>query len=182
MIYVLWKKLIHLLQGYIKLIKSDSKDFYNVTKKHFCQINVLLKFSSNNPWKLKIQKRKVVLTSACCGGWDLSAPPACLWISATLAAVRLASCLKSTEKKKNQAYFYTLIGLKMIKQVNSTKFKRRMVSWMVKTLACVSKLSTWKQWCTWKCTYNNHIYIQVQGQYNWAFKRKWEIVVWGIGV
>jgi len=35
---------------------------------------------------------------------------------------------KHRKKKKNQAYFYTLIGLKIIKQVNSTKFKRRMVS------------------------------------------------------
>lgn len=35
-----------------------------------------------------------LLTSVCCGGWDLSAAPACLWISPTLAAVRPMSCLQ----------------------------------------------------------------------------------------
>lgn len=58
--------------------------------------------SLHNPCRKSFQgtesqfRRYEELTSAWCGGWDLSALPACLWISATLAAVRLASCLQST--------------------------------------------------------------------------------------
>lgn len=44
-----------------------------------------------------------LLTSECCGGWDRSAAPACLWISPTLAAVRAISCLQHTNTHTKQS-------------------------------------------------------------------------------
>lgn len=53
---------------------------------------------SFKPIRLSKSRNTLWPTTADDGGWDRSAPPACRWMSAILAAVRLASCLQMTHR------------------------------------------------------------------------------------
>ncbi len=52
--YIHKSVLVFIQQGHIKLIKNDSKDMYNVTKRFIFQINAVLLFLSVNQQILKI--------------------------------------------------------------------------------------------------------------------------------